>query len=324
MVYYRLSEFLGTLLQGAGISERVEDLALQTHLSSFEHVHSPLLSSVVHQSFARATLQLGCRPLERTEFIQQVRLYLLEHPKGLGENDADYARMWQSVLQGHVLAVEPLPEGPMIFLVRSRLRQSFVDWRLRYQRDTWTFQGITSVHQFPWYRHSWLAWSSAVAAVLIAGWVGFAVAPRGTNLNRITASQWAQQHGYVLEPVSLATALPKTLAQITGPTASVNPVVQTPSSSVTNSKGSSGTTKAGTKFLAQVPQALSFQLQMGMSLHDMSLFLAAHHLVPSAVWFDMQLKNTGADKDVHPGTYVFHTHMTTSQLIQVIRSGPKP
>ena len=312
----------------------MEDLASQTHPSSFEHVHSPLLSSVVHQSFAHAVQQLGCRPLERTVFIQQVRLYLLEHPKGLGENAADYARMWQSVLHGHVLAVEPLPEGPMIFLVRSRLHQSFVDWRLVYQRDTWAFQGITSVHQFPWYRRPWLGWTSAVTAVLVAGLLGFGAAPRAANLDHKAVSKWAEQHGYVLEPINLALTLPQTQVKsgnlISGHASDAygsargTPLTQAATASASVSKtGSMKATRVATNSLNKQSQPLKFQLKPGMSLHEMSLFLANNHLVPSAIWFDMQLKNAKADMDVRPGTYVFQSHMSVPQLIQVVRNGPK-
>lgn len=290
----------------------------------------PMLSSVVHLPFLTASKEIGCCEFNEQDFSRAITPHLQTLSTELPMENLDTHKLWHSMMTGEVIAVECLEVETLLFHVRGRVTPKYIDMKFSYNKDNWDINSITSIHSRPlWYMPSRRLYLGMAGGAVLAALVGFFLAGQGTPLNPQTVEAWAAANGYQLvkQGAALTTAAASNLdpnqPQPTQPFSSGD-AKQVPSTSAKPADAHalakpSASTTAKTK---SVPQTFTFDLRAGMTVQDISVFLAQHHLVANAVAFDQVLKQTGVDKKVWPGTYTFKSGMTQSQILQELQSKP--
>ncbi|MBX6353322.1 MAG: hypothetical protein IRZ10_08280 [Thermoflavifilum sp.] len=285
---------------------------------------NPLLTSVVHRPLRKACQELGFPLPNREQFVADVDPLLKDtpglaaHPEGLAE------RLWHAVLGGEVLAAEWHEDGRMVFHVRGQHGRDAVDVRLMHDRDHWQVQALTSVHTRPWHTTRWARRLAAGAAVVVALVIGYILPHPGSGEKGLPAGETATTAGAV-PAGNTAVGEVNTLAsrsEATRPASNAVAANQTGSGGNQAGSNASGAGAAATPPAKPAVQTFTFNLQEGMPLHNLSVFLYQHHLVSDPVAFDMKMKDSGVDRDVRPGQYVFKSNMTEAQILQVLKNGP--
>ncbi|WP_026962872.1 hypothetical protein [Alicyclobacillus herbarius] len=294
---------------------------------SLQPLHS-LLSSAVALPFAKAVRELGCADLPQAPFVDEIQPYLDTAAFDRPNTAETRLAVWRAVQNGRVLAVESLPDGGMLFHVQARLQGGLgMDVRLRYRADTWRVQSVTSIHRIPFQRTRSFMYLVSAASVVVAGLLGFSLAvglhagssPAQPALTKNGVESWAKAHGYQLVKPAAGPVSSTPVAKSNGTSAAHK--------SVTPASGDKTTAKTGaaasTSPKKPAVKTYTYTLHLGTPVHDLSVFLEQHHLVKSAIAFDMEMKNTHADADLRPGTYTFRSNMSESDLIRVLKAGPK-
>lgn len=250
------------------------------------------VNGVMHKSFARAIRYIGLPDLPRQLFIREIKPYLHLTGNGRLTEKKSIVRLWRSTLQGEVIATDIREDVPVLY-VRSGLGATGYVMRFILVNGSWRIDSVVSVYErrfvhAPWFRRA--AFVSAMAAAVVLGL--FLHLPV------------AQPH--VLVASSAKPAVKKPLTHVTTPR---------------NVPAHAGSAQSA-QVHGQTAAVLRFHLAQGMPLGDLSQFLYNQHLVSNAVAFDMLLKNTGIDKDVQPGTYIFKQGMKVSQILQELKQGP--
>ncbi|MCL6627354.1 hypothetical protein [Alicyclobacillus shizuokensis] len=296
-----------------------------------------LLNSAVAMPFAKAARELGCADLPQTPFVDELRPYLDTAAFDKPNTPDVRADVWRAVLHGRVLAVEPLTDGGMLFHVRARLSGGLcIDVRLRYRSDEWRVQSVTSIHYVPFTRTRTFARMVSGACVVVAGCIGFLLADSlhhggktsaaAAELTKQGVESWAQSHGYQLvKPGSQSASAPAAASSSAsaGKAASEDKASTTSSSDKQTADAAKSTSPSSQHAASSAPKTYTYTLRLGTPVHDLSVFLQQHHLVKSAIAFDMKMKDTHADQDLRPGTYTFRSNMSESDLIRVLKAGPK-
>lgn len=248
-----------------------------------------LLQSVIHKRFAQAAAEIGLPALEQRVFYLGIMPYL-RSPSSIFEADESTAnKLWRRVLRGQVLLTEVLPDDSLAFYVRATLGVSVLDVRLVCVRNAWTIQTVLSMHPHPFRQTRWFYPSVAAVAVILAAMIGY----------------WVHQPAQITRTRTLVV----TKFASPTPTKTPAPTVAKPFKPTPTSPTQSA--------------SLTFNLSLGTPLYNLASFLAARHLVPSAMEFDMYMKNLGVDRDIKPGKYTFQSGMSQQQIIQVLRAGPR-
>lgn len=290
----------------------------------------PMLSSVVHLPFQAARKDIGCCEFAEQDFNRSITVHLNTLSREFPIESLDTHKLWQSMTAGEVIAVECKNTETFIFHVRGKISSKYVDMRFSYYKDDWSIEAITSIHNRPiWRSPSRRLYLGMTGGVVLAGLAGFLLAGHGPALNPQNVQAWASANGYQLvkkDPAQTA-ALSANMSPNQNGQAAANAVGQ-----AKTAKSGTGTThsQAASNPKKQQPiakpkpavQTFTFDLRPGMTVHDISVYLAQHHLVPNAIAFDQVLKNTGVDKKVWPGTYTFKSGMNQNQILQELQSKP--
>ncbi|MHB1628490.1 MAG: hypothetical protein ACYCVB_08955 [Bacilli bacterium] len=263
----------------------------ETDMDSNQFLRS-FVTGVVHKSFARAIRHIGLPDFPRQLFVREIKPYLHLAENGRLEERKSLVKLWRSTLQGEVIATDVREDVPA-FYVRAGLGATGYVMRLILIKGDWRIDSVISVYErqfvhMPWFRRAAVASAVAAAAVL------------GLSLHQPTVQ-------------------PRVLLQ-----SAAKPAVKGPLTHAAANHGASA--HAGNSSVkVHVQKTVSvfrFHLAPGMPLGNLSQFLYQQHLVSNAVAFDMLLKNTGIDKDVQPGTYIFKKGMKVSQILQELKQGP--
>jgi hypothetical protein len=302
-------------------------------IQQLQPMHS-LLTSAIQLPFAKAARELGCAELPQSLFMAEIEPYLLHTTAfDLPNTEETRVAIWRAIQHAPVLAVEALPNGGMSFHVRAQMKGGLcIDVRLVYRSDQWRVQAVTSIHRIPFLRTRWFARVATAGSVVLAGLIGFVIADQlhpaststtATQMTEQGVAAWAAAHGYQLTKVNnTSSASNSSSSQGQGSaakTANTSNTANRSSGEATSTQSSKDKSKSAT----QKKQTYTFTLKEGMSLHSLSVFLKQKHLVKDAVAFDMKMKDTGVDKDLRPGKYTFTSGMSESQLIKVLKAGPK-
>jgi hypothetical protein len=247
-----------------------------------------LLKSAIHKSLTYAITELGLPEFSQEQFTREISPLLRNPLSTIEDSEATRVKLWKSTLRGEVFATEVRNDDTLVLYVRSALRGTVIDLRLTCRNLEWHIEEVISMHSRPIVHSPWFYRATFVGAVIVAGVVGYA-------LHQPTEKVVTQQ----------VAAVPSASTSVAQATRAAEP-----SAKPKTSKPSP-------------PQTFSFTLSHGMSLYDLCKFLQAHHLVDNAMGFAMTLKKTGVEKDVHPGTYTFKSGMNESQILQVLKQGPK-
>lgn len=248
------------------------------------------VTGVVHKSFAQAIRYIGLPDFPRQLFMREIKPYLHLTENSQLEERKSLVKLWRSTLQGEVIATDVREDVPA-FYVRAGLGATGYVMRLILIKGNWHIDSVISVYErrfihMPWFRRT--VFASAVTAAVVLG---------------LFLHQPIAQPGVLVESAA-------------------KPVAREPLTHVAANHGASA--HAGnSKLHSQTVSAFRFHLAPGMPLGDLSQFLYQQHLVGNAVAFDMLLKNTGIDKDVQPGTYIFKKGMKVSQILQELKQGPQ-
>lgn len=247
-----------------------------------------LLKSAIHKTLTYAIRELGLPEFSQEQFSREISPLLRNPLSTIEDSDETRTKLWKSTLRGEIFATEVRSDDTLVLYVRSALQGTVLDLRLTCRDLEWHIEEVISIHSRPIVRSPWFYRAAFVGAVIVAGVVGYA-------LHQPTEKVVTQQ----------AAAVPSASTSV----AQATTRAADPSAKSKTSKPSP-------------PQTFSFTLNHGMSLYDLCKFLQAHHLVDNAMGFAMTLKNTGVEKDVHPGTYTFKSGMNENQILQVLKQGP--
>ncbi|MDQ0190292.1 MltG/YceG/YrrL family protein [Alicyclobacillus cycloheptanicus] len=280
-------------------------------MQSSQMSSNPLLQSIVHASFRKSIHELGLPDLPESLFAKEIAPFL-RLPDSLFEDTPETRRkLWVAVVRGQVIAAEAAENLAFAFYVRASVGGRGMDIRLVCESRTWHIDKVIAMYPRRMRGSRWFARSVFGASVVAAGVIGYLL--------------------HMPQPEAPGTAAPVTSNHAAMPSAAHNaaqPSAQPSAapSQAANRTGSQAKSQPAAK-KQEAPakpavQKLSFTLTEGMPLDDLSQFLKAHHLVQSAVAFDMLMKNTKADRDVRPGVYVFTSNMTEQQLIATLKKGP--
>ncbi len=284
-----------------------------------------IVTGVVHKSFARAIRHIGLPDFPRPLFIHEIKPYLHLEENSRLEDGESLTKLWRSTLQGEVIATDVRGDVPA-FYVRSGFGTTGYVVRLVLVKGEWRVDSVVSVYErqlvhIPWIRRA--AFSSAVTAAAVFGL--FIVVHPPIAKPHILAESAAKSA--VIG--SAANGSPSGATAHHGAPAGARHATPTTAHPVANGSTASATTQHGTPATAGAPKipqqtatVFRFHLASGMPLGNLSQFLYEQHLVGNAVTFDMLLKNTGIDKDVQPGTYIFKKGMKVSQMLQELKQGP--
>ncbi|MHB1685045.1 MAG: hypothetical protein ACYCYO_19900 [Bacilli bacterium] len=263
----------------------------ETDMNSNQFLRS-FVTGVVHKSFARAIRYIGLPDFPRQVFAREIKPYLHLTENGDLEERKSIVKLWRSTLQGEVIATDIREDVP-VFYVRAGLGATGYVMRLILIKGNWHIDSVVSVYErrfihMPWFRRAVIA--SAVTAAIVLGL-------------------------FIHQPIAQPGVLVESAAK---------PVAKEPLTHVAANHGASAHS-GNSRVKVHVQKTVSvfrFHLAPGMPLGNLSQFLYQQHLVSNAVAFDMLLKNTGIDKDVQPGTYIFKKGMKVSQILQELKQGP--
>jgi hypothetical protein len=249
---------------------------------------NPLIRSTVHETFHRAVNSIGLPDFPQDVFFEEITPYLRSPQSPFEENEK--LKLWNAIMHGEIIATEAW-ENTHVFYVRGMVGTRVIDIRLIHKDHEWHIQSVISMGVRPFFRVPLIQRLAVIAAVVVAAVLGYSF------------HHPAQGPSVVANRSSLGSS--NIATQDNKPALPSHSSVD---SSVDAKK-------------PQV-QTISFTLAHGMSLHELSKFLYAHHLVKGAVHFDMVLKRTGIDRHLKPGTYTFKTDMTENQILQALQHGP--
>lgn len=264
---------------------------------------SALVESSIYRPFISAVTEIGLPNFSLHELMQQLTPHLVSAESTIPDSERVLARFAKSILHGEVIAAETLDAGVFVFFVRGGVGRTGMNVRMTCRDHAWHVEAVHSSHSRPLLYARWLNRSVFGAAVLVAAAVGYAVhtpsqttAPEPQNV--LVSPGQSNQAG------------------------SANQVA--PAHSTTNgiSPGQSTPTSTSQPSPQNPAKTVTYHLGTGVPLYHLAQFLYSQHLVGSAMNFDMKMKNTGVDRSVKPGTYVFPRGDSTSQFISVLRKGP--
>jgi hypothetical protein len=247
---------------------------------------NPLIRSTVHESFHRAINSIGLPDFPQNVFFEEITPYLRSPESPF--NESEKLRLWNAIMNGKIIATD-VSDNTHVFYVRGMVGTRGIDLRLTHNNHEWHIQTVISMYSHPIFRVPLFQRLAVIGAVVIAAVLGYSLhQPTPSAGTSVIANHSSIGSSSVAEQVKTPTV---------------------PAHSAVNSSK------------PQV-QIIAFTLAPGMSLHELSKFLYAHHLVKGAVHFDMVLKRTGIDRHLKPGTYTFKTDMTENQILQVLQHGP--
>ena len=265
------------------------------------------MTGVVHRSFARAIHHIGLPDFPRSLFLREIKPYLHLAENSRLEDGRSLTRLWRSTLQGEVIATDVREDLPA-FYVRSGFGTTGYVVRVILVKGDWRIDSVISVYERQFIHIPWIRRAGFASAVVMAVVLGLFIHP------------WAAK------PPAVMVSAAKSLANGSAVQGSTAHGAKSPVSAHhgTPAPGphSASTHGANAKIPPQPATTFRFHLAPGMPLGNLSQFLYSQHLVGNAVAFDMLLKNTGIDKDVQPGTYVFKKGMQVSQMLQELKQGP--
>ena len=269
------------------------------------------VTGVVHKSFARAIRHIGLPDLPRSLFIREIKPYLHLAENSRLEDGESLTRLWRSTMQGEVIATDVREDLPA-FYVRCGFGTTGYVVRLVLVKGDWRIDSVISVYErqvvhIPWIRRG--AFAGAVTAALVFG---------------LLVDPWIVKPRIVMESAAQSAARQGSVANGSQPSATPHHGALATVHSGGSAKVPLGATAhtAGAATPSQTATTFRFHLAPGAPLGNLSQFLYEQHLVGNAVAFDMLLKNTGIDKAVQPGTYIFKKGMHVSQLLQELKQGP--
>ncbi len=269
------------------------------------------MAGTVHMRFIKATRQLGLPEIAQPIFVNEIISHLRNADHASSWDKNFLIKLWHAVHQGEVIATD-VWDGAPVFYIRAGYQHTGLVARLIFRDNGWHIESVISLYERTIRRAPWFRRSASIIIMLLAVGVGFSLHQGTPSTN--AASLSAQ--GSTTAPAS---------------------TVPTHSTSVLKAHAATSAVLAATASLAKphtlvqakvhttaVPKitVYHFNLALGMPLFNLAQFLANHHLVSSAIGFDMTMKNTGVDQHVQPGTYTFHTGMSVKQLLNVLRHGP--
>lgn len=285
-----------------------------------------MLNSVIHKTLEKSIEAIGLPALEQRVFEREIQRFVQNgkgHPLGAinQENEKSRNRLWKAILTSRIVVAEVWNHDTQVFYCRTRAQGFSIDFRLGVKDHVWHLESFTLVDRpLRRWQTPWSLGAASVCALVLAAFVGYWMHPEASARSLAPGgNEVAAQSSEA--PVQIP-------SNGTNATSSETNAIKTPASGTTGT-GTTGTSaeKVGGNAkqdaaTRSVPKKISLTLSSGMSLYDFAKQLASQHLVPDAMSFDMNMKNSGVDKDLKPGTYVFQSGMTVNQLLAVLRKGP--
>ncbi|MFB5190572.1 hypothetical protein [Alicyclobacillus fastidiosus] len=278
---------------------------------------NPLIRSVVHTSFRKAVSDLGFAPIPKDVFQYEIAPYLRAAGSLFDDSQETLEKLYYAILRGEVVVTETEDET-IVFYVRGSVTQRVIDVRLTCRHQQWHVKSVVSMYHRPLLHWNWFYRAAFAVSVVLAGVIGY-------TLHEPHAAVSATSQSLSGQVASSSTSVGQ--AKTTNGTAAnpANSSAPTTGNGTSNSTGASDSTSnaSGDSSKAQASSSFTFTLKSGMSIHDLSMFLHANHLINEpAVQFDIVLMHAGVDKTIRPGSYTFKSGMTQSQILHVIENGP--
>ncbi|WAH42130.1 hypothetical protein NZD89_01005 [Alicyclobacillus fastidiosus] len=278
---------------------------------------NPLIRSVVHTSFRKAVSDLGFASIPKDLFQYEIAPYLRAAGSLFDDSQETLDKLFHAVMRGEVIVTET-EDDTIVFYVRGSVTQRVIDVRLSCRHQQWHVKSVVSMYHRPLLRWNWFYRAAFAVSVVLAGVIGYA-------LHEPHAVVSATSQGSSGQAASVSTSLGQAKTTDGASSNTTNSSVPSAGNATSNSTGASNSTSntSGATSKTHAPSSFTFTLKSGMSIHDLSMFLHANHLINEpAVQFDMVLMHAGVDKTIRPGSYTFKSGMTQSQLLQVIEKGP--
>jgi hypothetical protein len=263
-----------------------------------------LLKDTVGKSLKSAIDDLGCPELPVGMFSGKQLAFLRESILELPEDDLEVERlMLGAAMTGKVIRSGQTPLGQSLFTVRFRVKKVACVMTFAYSREEWALHHVDAVQTRvrEWNR---LIFGGVVGSVLTA-LVTFLV--WGTGSGDLVAE--AKAKGYVV---------------LTEQQYEEQVQSQVPGAQGTAEARSSAA--SGDKSAAQKPAAsggdatLTFTLQEGAPLDDLSSYLKDNGLIEDKAQFNQELTQRGVDTQIKPKSYSFKKGMSLEEIFTVLQN----
>lgn len=277
-----------------------------------------LLRETVGKPLKKAMQDLGCPLLPQGLLTTEHRVFLDAKLDRLPSDlDALDRLVVKQAMNGKVIRVGHAPAGESLFTVRFPLQKAACVITFAYYRDQWSVHSIDAIQTRAF----------QLSRVLIGGAVGSAVSfvvaflLFGTPGDDIVAQ--ANKEGYVVltkEQYEAKTGEPapvqsgETKAK-TAPGTSV-PATATPADTNSADKDKNGNDP---KKDQEADASVSFTLQSGMTVNDLTTFLKQEGLIADQAAFNQKLTQEGIDTKIQPKTYNFKKGMTEQEVLNVLQ-----
>ncbi len=270
------------------------------------------MAGTVHMKFSKATKQLGLPEIAQPIFVNEIITHMQNADHVSSWNKNFLVKLWNAVHQGEVIATD-VWDGAPVFYVRAGYKHTGLVVRLLFKENGWHVESVISLYERTIRRAPWFRKSASIIVLLLAVGVGFSLHQGTPSTNAASLSAQGGKSSLVsIAPTHNSTTVLKAHAA-TSAVLAATASLSKPKTSVL--------AKVHTSTVPKIT-LYHFNLALGMPLFNLAQFLADHHLVSSAMGFDMTMKNTGVDQHVQPGTYTFRTGMSVNQLLNVLRHAP--
>lgn len=272
-----------------------------------------LLRETVGKPLKKAMQDLGCPSLPNGLLTTEHRVFLdakLDHlPSDL---DALDRLVVKQAMNGKVIRVGHAPAGESLFTVRFPLQKAACVITFAYYLDQWSVHSIDAIQTRAF----------QLSRVLIGGAVGSAVSfvvaflLFGTSGDDIVAQ--ANKEGYVVltkEQYEAKTGEPAPV-QSGESKAKTAPGTSVPTNTDTAAKDKDGNDP---KKDQEADEPVSFTLQSGMTVNDLTSFLKQEGLIADQAAFNQKLTQEGIDTKIQPKTYNFKKGMTEQEVLNVLQ-----
>lgn len=253
-----------------------------------------LLKDTVGKQMKMTMAGLGCPDLPIGMFSEKQFDFLREGISGLPEDNLELDRLLLgAAMTGKVIRSGQTPLGHTLFTVRFRIQKNACVMTFAYFQDQWALHHIDSVQTRirEWNR---LIFGGVIGSVLTAV-VTFLV--WGVGSGDLVAE--AKAKGYVV----LTEQQYEEKVQGTAPAAQ-----------------NATATKSLDKQTATTEETLTFTLQEGAPLDDLTSFLKDKGLIQDKAAFNQQLTQRGIDTQIKPKTYTFKKGMSTEDVFSVLQN----
>jgi len=261
-----------------------------------------LLQETVGRPLCKAIRDLGCPDLPVLPLRQEQGQFLQEQIDGLPSDLHELsAQLAERAMDGKLISVGVAADGSSLFTVRMKLRKADCVVTLSYYQEAWTLHRLDSVQT------RWSMWNKAALGGLLGAAVTAALALLYGGLSNGDVVAEAKEQGYVV--------MTQEQYDVVLNSRSGDGVSAIGGEAPKEGEGSGGTEAASNLS----SEAVTFTLQEGMPIADLTSFLQQNGLIEDQAAFNQELTNKGIDRLIQPKAYTFRKDMTEQDVLTILQ-----